>query len=120
MTTPHFRSDATRQVIGTGSLPACRQPGHTMRVRLIPAVCLLFSLSRGPADSPNGKVLRVAAASTIGDTGLIKWVAKGFEARHPDIRVIVEHAGALTVLDRGRAGPADPVITPHPGGELIF
>src|SRR4030042_115639 len=120
MTTPHSRSDATRQAIGTGSLPARRQPGHSMRCALISAVCLLFSLSTAAADKPNGKVLRVVAASPIGDTGLIKWVAKGFEARHPDLRVLVEYAGALTVLDRGRAGHADLVITHHPGSELIF
>jgi len=120
MTTPHTRSDATHHVIGTGSLPTRRQQGHILRCALISAVCLLFSLSAAAADKPNGKVLRVVAASTIGDTGLIKWVAKGFEARHPDIRVIVEYAGALTVLDRGRAGHADLVITHHPGSELIF
>ncbi len=83
--------------------------------------CLLLSLPAAAAtDSPNGKVLRVVAANTVGDTGLIKWMAKGFEAQNPDITVTTEYAGALAVLDRGRAGHADLLITHHPGSELIF
>ncbi|MEK7758744.1 MAG: EAL domain-containing protein, partial [Pseudomonadota bacterium] len=60
------------------------------------------------------------AANTVGDTGLIKWVATGFEAQHPDITVMIEYAGALAVLDRGRTGHADLLITHHPGSELVF
>jgi len=92
-----------------------------MRIALLAITCLLSSLSAVAATgSPNGKVLRVVAANTVGDTGLIKWVAKGFEAQHPDISVLIEYAGALAVLDRGRAGQADLLITHHPGSELVF
>jgi diguanylate cyclase (GGDEF)-like protein/PAS domain S-box-containing protein len=92
-----------------------------MRIALLVITCLLFSLPVAAAtDSPNGKVLRVVAANTVGDTGLIKWMAKGFETKNPDISVRTEFAGALAVLDRGRAGNADLLITHHPGSELIF
>ena len=91
-----------------------------MRIALVTITCLLFSLSVAATDIPNGKVLRVVAANTVGDTGLIKWIAKGFEVQHPDITVAIEYAGALTVLDRARAGHADLVITHHPGSELVF
>jgi len=91
-----------------------------MRIWLIAITCLLFSLSAAAAGSPNGKVLRVVAASTIGDTGLIRWLATGFEAQHPGSSVTIAYAGALAVLDRGRAGDADLVITHHPGSEQIF
>lgn len=92
-----------------------------MRIAALVISCLLLSLPATAAtDSPNGKVLRVIAANTVGDTGLIKWMAKGFEAQNPEIRVTTEYAGALAVLDRGRAGHADLLITHHPGSEIIF
>ena len=91
-----------------------------MRSFLTAMAGLLLSLSVAATDSPNGKVLRVIAANTAGDTGLIKWVVTGFEAQHPDTAVLIEYAGALAVLDRARAGHADFVITHHPGSELVF
>ena len=91
-----------------------------MRIVSLAFLGLLLSLPAAAIDSPSGKVLRVAAANTVGDTGLIKSVASGFEAQHPDIAVIIEYGGALAVLDRARAGHADFVITHHPGSELVF
>ena len=91
-----------------------------MRIALLAITCFLLSLSAAANDSPNAKVLRVVAANTVGDTGLIKWVAQGFEALNPDITVTIEYAGALAVLDRARDGHADLVITHHPGSELVF
>jgi len=92
-----------------------------MRIVLLAIVGLLFSLSAtAVTENPNGKLLRVVAANTVGDTGLITWIAKGFEAQHPGNSVMIEYAGALTVLDRARAGHADLVITHHPGSELVF
>lgn len=90
-------------------------------MRFVMAVILcLCGQSVVANDVPNKTILRVAAANTAGDTGLIKWLASGFEAKHPDIRVLIEYAGALAVLDLGRAGKTDLVITHHPGSEQIF
>ncbi len=91
-----------------------------MRTVLLATAALLFSMPATAVENPNGKILRVVAASTVGDTGVIKWLARGFEAQHPDIAVMIEYAGALAVLDRGRAGQADLLITHHPGSELVF
>src|SRR5687767_2298238 len=93
--------------------------------RITPAHCLLAALAAmlvfstaHAASKPN--VLRVASASTAAETGLITFLAQGFEAQHPGVTVEVEYAGALAVLDRARNGYADIVITHYPENELIF
>jgi tungstate transport system substrate-binding protein len=59
------------------------------------------------------------AASTT-DTGLIQALADKFHARHPDIAVEVHAGGALAVLEDGRQGRADLVITHHRQSEELF
>ncbi len=71
-------------------------------------------------DSPPPNLLRIIAASTAGDTGLITSLAGLFESRHPGVKVQVEYAGAIAVLDRAREGRADLVITHHPDSEALF
>lgn len=71
------------------------------------------------ADPP-AQPLRISAAATVTDTGLIQALADKFHARHPDIAVEVRTGGALAVLDDGRQGRADLVITHHRPSEEKF
>ena len=64
--------------------------------------------------------LRIAAAQTAVDTGLIGDLADDFRRRHPDITIHIQSAGALATLDIGRRGFADLVITHYPEGEKLF
>ncbi|MBI3547073.1 MAG: EAL domain-containing protein [Gammaproteobacteria bacterium] len=64
--------------------------------------------------------LRIIAAQTAADTGLISSLADGFRALHPEVNVDIQPAGALASLDLGRRGLADIVITHAPGGEKLF
>jgi diguanylate cyclase (GGDEF)-like protein/PAS domain S-box-containing protein len=67
-----------------------------------------------------GTPLRISAASTVTDTGLIQALADHFHAQHPDITLVVRTGGALAALEDGRRGRADLVITHHRPSEELF
>ncbi len=64
--------------------------------------------------------LRISAAASITDTGLVQALVEDFQARHPDIGVEVRAGGALAALEDGRQGRADLVITHHRPSEEQF
>ncbi|MBI5783143.1 MAG: EAL domain-containing protein [Gammaproteobacteria bacterium] len=64
--------------------------------------------------------LRIVAAQTASDTGLIGSLADAFRARYPDVSIDIQPAGALATLDLGRRGLADLIITHAPEGEKLF
>lgn len=64
--------------------------------------------------------LRIVVAQTAADTGLISSLAETFRARHPDVSIDIQPAGALATLDLARRGLADMVITHAPEGEKLF
>lgn len=76
----------------------------------------LSVVQAGPPDHP----LRISAAATVTDTGLIQALADDFHIRHPKIAVEVRAGGALAVLEDGRQGRADLVITHHRPNEELF
>ena len=78
---------------------------------------LAFSTVPGPAAA---QTLRVMTANTAAETGIIRALADDFQKRHPEIKVTIDAAGALQVLDNGRHGLADLIITHHPQGEMLF
>jgi signal transduction histidine kinase/DNA-binding NarL/FixJ family response regulator len=67
-----------------------------------------------------GQTLRVHAANTASETGILQALADDFQKRHPDIRVILTSAGSLQVLEAARAGQADLTITHQPQGEALL
>ena len=77
------------------------------------------AIARVQADAP-AHTLRIAAAVSVTDTGLVQELANDFHGRHPDIGVDVRAGGALAVLDDGRQGRADLVITHHRASEELF
>ncbi|HHJ17154.1 MAG TPA: EAL domain-containing protein [Gammaproteobacteria bacterium] len=70
-----------------------------------------------PAEA---ETLRLQVANTAYETGLISDLVRLFEKQNPDAQVTIEHAGALPVLQRGREGLADAIITHHPYSEEVF
>jgi diguanylate cyclase (GGDEF)-like protein/PAS domain S-box-containing protein len=82
------------------------------------ALCGSPVLAQAQGTTPN--VLRVATASTAGETGIIGALAREFEARNPGVKLELEFSGAIAVLDRARAGGADLIITHHPESEAVF
>ena len=71
------------------------------------------------ADPPE-RPLRISAAATVTDTGLVQALADDFHTRHPEITIEVRAGGALAALEDGRQGRADLVITHHRPSEELF
>jgi len=99
-------------------------PADSSRCRRLlgmPGVLLLGGLVIATAQAdPPVQSLRISAASTVTDTGLIQALADKFHALHPDIGVEVRAGGAQAVLEDGRQGHADLVITHHRPSEEAF
>jgi len=64
--------------------------------------------------------LRIVAAQTATDTGVIDALINDFKKDNPGVTVEVKAVGALTALDIGRNDGADLVITHVPTGEKLF
>ena len=102
----------------SGPADACRRA----RLPGLPGVLLLLgsAIISLVHASPSAQPLRISAASTVMDTGIIQELADKFHARHPDIAVEVRAGGAMAVLEDGRQGRADLVITHHRSSEEAF
>ena len=81
-------------------------------------VCALTAVNAGQALAVER--LRVVAAQTAADTGLIASLAESFRTRHPDVSIDIQSVGALATLDLARRGLADVVITHTPESEKLF
>lgn len=62
----------------------------------------------------------VAAGTTVVDSGLIELVAERYEAEHPDVTLSVVGEATAKVLELGRRGGADVLITHAPDQEALF
>lgn len=84
-------------------------------------LCLaLLFLSSNIAFAEQPQTLRVFAAQSVMNTGVINELLDAFHARHPAIEIQLTGKGALEVLNQGRLGNADYVITHHPPAEEQF
>ena len=90
---------------------------HTLRCNAVAAALLAFLALSTPAAA---QTLRVMTANTAAETGIIQALADDFHQRHPEVEVSIAAAGALQVLDNGRQGKADLIITHHPQAETLF
>lgn len=80
-----------------------------------------FAQASEPVDTtPNGSLLRIAAARSLSDPGLVDFLVERFLDSNPTLRVEVLPGGALTVLEYGRIGKADLVITHYPPEEKRY
>ena len=81
------------------------------------AIVLAFIAAPAPAAT---QTLRVMTANTAAETGIIQALAEDFQKSHPQVKVTITAAGALQVLDNGRQGMADLIITHYPQAETLF
>jgi len=87
---------------------------------LLSGALLLVSMATAMAQTGSVQPLHISVTFSVTDTGLIQALADKFHARHPDIGVEVRTGGALAVLEDGRRGRADLVITHHRPSEETF
>jgi len=89
-------------------------------------LAVLFTLLSMPllvcADTSGREpqILQVLASNTATQSGLLKTLARAFEADNPPVRINIKSGGALAIIERARNGEADLVITHHPPSELLF
>lgn len=71
-------------------------------------------------DAAPAQLLRIAAARSAADSGLIHFLAEEFRKQTPDVAIQIHPVGALQALDLGREGKVDLAITHHPQNEVLF
>lgn len=71
-------------------------------------------------DHFNPDHLRISTARSAHDLQIIEELAKRFQEKYPEARITIKSGGVLTVLDQGREGEADVVLTHHKPAELKF
>jgi PAS domain S-box-containing protein len=98
----------------------CNEP--YLRARAPDSACIVAALLTFLAVTTPAaaQMLRVMTANTAVETGIIQALADDFHQRHPEVEVSIAAAGALQVLDNGRQGKADVIITHHPQAEVLF
>ena len=72
------------------------------------------------ADVSSSGALRISSARSAKDMGLADALANKFKEHYPGVNVEIESGGVLKVLDDGRKGKADIVITHHQPEEQRF
>lgn len=97
---------------------------HKLQARLRLSAALLayglYTAAPAMATAEPAATLRISAARTVTDTGIIDFLARMFRRQHPDIKVLVNGVGALSALDLGRDGKADLIVTHYPPEERRF
>jgi diguanylate cyclase (GGDEF)-like protein len=84
-------------------------------------LCSAVLLSHGTgATTSESRVLRVSAANTATETGVIEALTSAFRETRPEIHIRITSLGALAAIESARRGEADIVITHHPQGEELF
>jgi len=101
----------------TGYYLAEQLPGWRGGVLLVLLLVAPLVQTFAAADPP---LLRVSVARSIKDLGLAEALVNEFRRTHPDVAVKLLSGGVLGVLDDGRQGLADVVITHHAFHERKF
>jgi len=78
------------------------------------------AIAATPVEPAPENSVRVAIASGLVDSGLVKWIVDDFRAARPDIGVEVESAGLGEAYEMGRTGQVDLVISHHRPSEELF
>ncbi|WP_455199744.1 ATP-binding protein [Kaarinaea lacus] len=90
------------------------------------AIFMVFTV--GPVTAQDSEIvkksgpnhLRIASARSAKDLKIIDALAKQFRSNHPEVTITIHSGGVLKVLDDGRNGLADVVLTHHKPGEEHF
>jgi len=80
----------------------------------------LFFAMPATAAKTEHQILRVSAANTAVETGVINALADAFQQANPGVQININSMGALAAVEHARDGKADIVITHHPQAEELF
>jgi len=98
--------------------------GKAGRTAVALACALAAATARADAPAtvaaPGANTLRIVAASTLTDTGVLTALADDFRLIRPRTEIRIEPTGALRTLEVGREGRADLIITHHRPSEDQF
>lgn len=84
-------------------------------------ILLLAATASACADAPaSDRALVLAATTTIEDSGLLDTLVAAYGRQQARIRVVPVTAGSGAVLEMGRRGDVDVMLTHDPGGEERF
>lgn len=68
----------------------------------------------------DSKHLRISAARSAHDLRIIEGLAEKFKEIYPEVTITINSGGVLAVIEQGRKGEADVVLTHHKPAELKF
>lgn len=85
--------------------------------RIVVAIALLLPTACG--GGPGARVV-VAAGTTVVDSGVLDDLAAAFEAVHPGIEISIVGDATARVLELGRRGAAEVLISHNPEAEAVF
>lgn len=91
-----------------------------LSLAMLGSLFIFLSISAFAKEFTQANTLRLWIASTAAETGIYDWLLEDFYKINPEVFVQMHVAGALEVLDQGRKGQADIVITHHPSSEKLF
>jgi tungstate transport system substrate-binding protein len=103
----------------TGCLSAEPLPGWQWTRGVLLTLLLVLPMAQAFAAA-DPEVLRVSVARSLKDLGLADALVEEFRKTHPDVTVKLLSGGVLDVLDDGRQGLTDVVITHHAFHERKF
>ena len=75
---------------------------------------------QSPSVEPGPNHLRISAARSAHDLRIIEGLVEKFKEKYPDVQVTIHSGGVLAVIEQGRNGEADVVLTHHKPAELNF
>lgn len=87
---------------------------------IVRALLIIACAAGGLITHAGASELRLAAAYSAAESGVIEALVERFRLRHPEITVRLEGSGGIEALNKGRRGLADVVITHHPPSEKLF
>ncbi len=95
------------------------EPGRRGLGRLV-AVLLPVLVAVAACGGSSSERVLVAAGTTLADSGVLERLVADFEASHPEIEVSVVGESTAQVLELGRRGGADLLLTHAPRAEARF
>lgn len=92
------------------------RPVFLTKLRVVITLLFLINVSIAVAEAPP-QTLRISAAKSFADTGLLQIITEKFNIKNPDIDIKIQAVGSLQALDHVRHAKADLVITHYPHEE---
>ena len=80
----------------------------------------VMAANEDPSAKPGPNHLRISAARSAHDLQIIEELASSFQQKNPDVTISITSGGVLAVLQQGREGLADVILTHHKPAELKF